>query len=138
MVRSHRQVIWLRAQGLPSVPVAAVTYDTVNWLRTIARRDNQRRPAGLEDRRHRNSGATGLFSAAPRTARATALAQPPSDGGVWRGPKAASWMAALLGRRVHPQRGWEALRRLGWTSEVPRQVNAEPAAQAAFKKPFPP
>jgi transposase len=140
VARSHWQVIWLLAQGLPSAQVAAVTSYTVNWIRTIARRYNQRGPAGLEDRRRRNPGATGLLSAAQRAALAAALTQPPPDGGVWTGPKAAAWMAAMLGRRVHPQRGWEALRRLGWTSKVPRSrhVNADPAAQAAFKKTFPP
>jgi Winged helix-turn helix len=39
-------------------------------------------------------------------------------------------MSATLGRRVHPQRGSEVLRRLGWTSKVPhpRHVPADPAA----------
>lgn len=140
VVRSHWQVIWLLAQGLPSTQVAAVTSYTVNWLRTIVRRYNQRGPAGLEDRRHRNPGATGLLSAGQRAALAAALEQPPPDGGVWTGPKAAAWMTARLGRRVHPQRGWETRRRLGWTSKVPRprHAHADPAAQAAFKKTFPP
>jgi transposase len=140
VVRSHWQVIWLLAQGLPSAQVAAVTSYTRNWIRIIARRYNQRGPAGLEDRRHHNPGATGLLSAGQRAALAAALEQPPPDGGVWTGPKAAAWMTAMLGRRVHPQRGWETLRRLGWTSKVPRprHVNADPAAQAAFKKIFPP
>jgi transposase len=136
VVRSHWQVIWLLAQGLPSAQVAAVTGYTVNWIRTMARRYNQLGSAGLEDRRHRNPGATGLLSAAQRAALAAALQQPPADGGVWTGPKAAAWMAAMLGRRVHPQRGWEVLRRLGWTSKVPRprHAKADPGAQAAFKK----
>jgi Homeodomain-like domain-containing protein len=51
VARSHWQVIWLLAQGLPSAHVAAVTGYTVNWIRAIARRYNQRGPAGLEDRR---------------------------------------------------------------------------------------
>jgi transposase len=136
VVRSHWQVIWLLARGWVSAQVASVTGYTVNWVRTIARRYNQQGAAGLEDRRHRNPGAVGLLSAAQRTALLAALAQPPPDGGVWTGPKAAAWMAATLGRRVHPQRGWEILRRLGWTSKVPRprHATAEPEAQAAFKK----
>jgi transposase len=134
--RSHWQIIWLLAQGLASAQVAVVTGYTVNWMRTLARRYNELGPAGLEDRRHRNPGATGLLSAAQRTSLATALEQPPPDGGAWTGPKAAAWMAAKLGRRVHPQRGWEMLRRLGWTSKVPRprHAKADPAAQMAFKK----
>jgi transposase len=137
VARSHRHIIWLLAQGLASAQVAVVTGYTVNWLRTLARRYHQLGAAGLEDRRHRNPGATGLLSAAQRAARAAALEQPPPDGGVWTGPKAAAWMAAKLGRRVHPQRGRETLRRLGWTSKVPRprHVKADPTAQIAFKKP---
>jgi transposase len=140
VARSHWQTIWLLAQGWASAQVAAVTGYSVNWVRTIARRYNQLGPAGLEDHRHRNPGATGLLSAALRAALLTALEQPPPDGGVWTGPKAAAWMAATLGRRVHPQRGWETLRRVGWTSKVPRprHARADPAAQAAFKKLFRP
>jgi transposase len=136
VARSHWQVIWLLAQGLPSAQVAAVTGYSVNWIRTIARRYNQPGRAGLGDRRHRNPGATGLLSMAQRAALAAALTHPPSDGGMWTGPKAAAWMSAMLRRAVHPQRGWEALRRLGWTSKVPRPRHAktDPQAQAAFQK----
>jgi transposase len=136
VVRSHWQAIWLLAQGWASTQVAAITGYTVNWVRTLARRYNHLGAAGLEDRRHRNPGAAGLLSVAQRAAFVTALEQPPPDGGVWTGPKAAAWMAATLGRRVHPQRGWEVLRRLGWTSKVPRprHAKAEPEAQATFKK----
>jgi transposase len=134
--RSHWQAIWLLAQGWAATQVAAITGDTVNGVRTLARRYTHRGPAGLEDRRHRNPGAAGLLSAAQRAALATALAQPPPDGGVWTGPKAAAWMAITLGRRVPPQRGWETLRRLGWTSKVPRprHAKADLTAQTAFKK----
>jgi transposase len=136
VARSHWQIVWLLAQGLPSARVAAVTGYTVNWVRTIAQRFNQDGPAGLGDRRHRNPGRVGLLSAAQRAALAAALRQPPADGGVWTGPKAAAWMATVLGHRVHAQRGWETLQRLGWTSKVPRprHAKADPQAQAAFKK----
>ena len=135
--RSHWQSIWLLAQGLPTERVAAVTGYTVNWVRSIAQRYNQAGPAGLGDQRHRNSGRVGLLSTAQRAAFTTALTAPPPDGGVWTGPKAAAWMAATLGHPVHLQRGWELLRRLGWTSKVPRprHAKADPEAQAAFKKP---
>jgi transposase len=136
VARSHWQIMWLLAQGLASSHVAVVTGYTVNWIRTMARRYNQQGPVGLADRRHRNPGAVGLLSRAQRTALTAALEQPPPDGGIWTGPKAAAWMAVTLGRRVHPQRGWEVLRRLGWTSKVPRphHAKADPTAQAAFKK----
>jgi transposase len=138
VTRSHWQSIWLLARGMASAHVAAVTGYTLNGVRTIAQRYHQHGPGGLEDRRHRNPGRMGLLSASPRAALAAALPQPPPDGGVWTGPKAAAWMAIRLGPRVHPQRGWAMLRRLGWTSKVPRprHVKADPTAQAAFKKTF--
>jgi transposase len=118
--------------------VAAVTGYTANWVRTIAQRYNNHGPAGLGDRRHRNPGAAGLLSAAQQAELARGLAHPSPDGGIWTGPKVAAWMAATLGRSVHPQRGWEMLRRLGWTSKVPRprHAKADPQAQAAFKKAY--
>src|SRR3712207_9254314 len=38
--------------------------------------------------------------------------------------------------QVHPQRGWEALRRIGWSIQAPRPRHAReaaPAEQATFK-----
>ncbi len=139
VARSHWQMVWLLAQGRPSEQVAAVTGYTANWGRTIAQRYNRHGAAGLGDRRHRNRGSPGLLSAAQRTALASTLDRPPPDGGLWTGPKIAAWMAATLGRPVHPQRGWEMLQRLGLRPKVPRprHAKADPAAQAAFKKSFP-
>ena len=136
VARSHWQVIWLLAQELTSAQVAAVTDDPVSWIRTVVRRYKQQGPAGLEDRRHRTPGATGMLSTAQRVALAAALQRPPPDGGVWAGPKAAAWMAVALSRRVHAQRGGEAWR-LGRTAKMPRPRHAKPdtTAQAAFKKP---
>jgi hypothetical protein len=87
VVRSHWQIIWLLAQGLAYAQVAAVTGYTFNWIRTMARRDNQQGPAGLEDRRHRNPGAVGLLSPAQRQALSAALEQPPPDGASGPAPK---------------------------------------------------
>jgi transposase len=134
--RSHWPMVWLLAHGHPAAQVAAVTGYTANWVRTVAQRDNQHGPAGLGDRRHRNPGAAGLLSAAQRAELAQALDRPPSDGGRWTGPNVAAWRATVLGRHVHPQRGWELLRHLGWTPKVPRprHAKADPRAQAAGKK----
>ena len=66
-----------------------------------------------------------------------ALTAPPGDGGLWTGPKVAAWMAARLGRKVWPQRGWDYLRRLGHSPQVPRPRHAKaasPEEQAEYKK----
>ena len=140
VARSPWQMVWLLAQGQRAEQVAAVTGYTTNWVRTIAQRYNQHGPAGLGDRRHRNPGAAGLLSAAQQAELARVLAHPSPDGGSWTGPQVAAWMAAILGRPVHPQRGWEMLRRLGWTPKVPRprHAQADPQAQAAVNKAYQP
>src|SRR4029453_19066588 len=79
-----------------------------------------------------------LLTPALLAALARRLETPPEDGGVWSGPKAAAWMARHLGRAaVHPQRGWDALRRLGWSLQSPRPRHprtASPEQRAALKK----
>jgi hypothetical protein len=66
------------------------------------------------------------------------LRAPPEDGGAWTGPKAAVWMARHLGlERMHPQRGWEALRRVRWSVQAPRPRHPRAATaeqRAAFKR----
>ncbi|MGI8406242.1 MAG: helix-turn-helix domain-containing protein [Thermomicrobiales bacterium] len=63
-----------------------------------------------------------------------ALADPPPDGGLRTCVKGAAWTADRLGRPVGDQRGWEALRALGFTPQRPRPraTKADPVAQAAF------
>ena len=69
------------------------------------------------------------------------LKSPPEDGGVWTAKKVAAVIAAERGReRVAQQRGWEALRAIGWTIQTPRPRHARaagPEAQAQFKKSSP-
>src|SRR5689334_19381067 len=50
-------------------------------------------------------------------------------------------MAARLGREVRPQRGWDYLKKLGYSAQRPRPRHAEaasPEEQAAYKKSWPP
>ncbi len=138
--RSHYQIIWQLALGQPSEAVAAASGYTLYWVRALARRYNARGPAGLADRRHAHPGGRRLLSAEREAELGQALQGAPPDGGLWSGPKVAQWMSAELGRAVHKQRGWEALRRLGYTPQVPRprHAKADAAAQAAFKKTSPP
>jgi transposase len=116
--------------------VARVTGYSVNWVREIARRYRDDGPAGIGDRRHGNPGAVPLLDAAQQTALRAALAGPAPDGGLWTCRTVAAWIGATIGRPVDPTRGWEWMRRLGFTPQRPRprETRADPAAQAAFKK----
>src|SRR5919206_450809 len=98
------------------------------WVTRLAARYNASGPAALGDRRRRDGKAAGLLTPDLLAALAERVRTPPEDGGLWSGPKVALWMAAHLGlAQVHPQRGWEALRRIGWSVQAPRPRHARAA-----------
>src|SRR5690242_15593238 len=139
--RSRLQIIWLLSRGRSEREVARVTGYGRRWVGEIVRRYNREGPDGLGDRRRRNVGAEPLLGAEDEAALRAALAAPPSDGGLWTGPEVAAWMATRLGREVWPQRGWDYLKKLGYSAQRPRPRHAEaarPEEQAAYKKSSPP
>ena len=141
----HTQAIWLLAQGRTFLEVGEVPAFAPRRVEEPAARHNALGPTALGDQRRRNGRAASLPTEAVPAALAEAvlaalaerLRTPPEDGGLWSGPKVAAWMAARLGlARVHPQRGWEALKRIGWSIQAPRPRHARaatPEARAAFK-----
>lgn len=136
VARSHYQIIWLLAQGTRTAEVARVTGYSANWVREVARRYREDGPAGLGDRRHTNPGAAPLLSPAQQAELQTAVAGPAPDGGRWTCRKVADWISQRVGRPVAEVRGWESLRRLGFTPQRPRprETRADPEAQAACKR----
>ncbi len=135
--RSRLQIVWLLSQGRSEGEVARVTGYGRRWVDEVVRRYNEEGPDGLRDRRGGNAGAKPLLSGEDEAALRAALAEPPADGGLWTGPKVAAWMAARVGRKVWPQRGWDYLRKLGHSPQVPRPRNAKaasPEERAEYKK----
>jgi transposase len=133
--RSRWQMLWLLAQGQQARQVAAATGYCAKWVGLVARQYNTAGPAGVPKRRPQRVGQR-LLSPALAAELTQALAGAAPDGGLWTGPKVARWMGERLERPVRPQRGWEALRRLGYTPQRPRphHQQADAAAQAAFPK----
>src|ERR671914_1524238 len=133
----HFQAIWLLAQGRTVLEVSAVLAFVPRWVTQLAARYNASGPAALGDQRRCNGKAASLLTEAVLAALAERVRAPPEDGGVWSGPKVAAWMTRRLGlARVHPQRGWEALKRLGWSIQAPRPRHpraATPEERTAFK-----
>jgi transposase len=136
VARSHWQIVWLLSGGTPTAEVARVTRYSVNWVREIARRYREEGPAGIGDRRHGNPGAMPLLATSQQEQLRLALGGPAPDGGLWTGRHVARWIGETIGRPVDPARGWEWMRRLGFTPQRPRprETRADPVAQAAFKK----
>ena len=133
----HIQAIWLLAQGRTVLDVASVLGFVPRWVEGLAARYNAHGPAALGDQRRRNGRAASVLTPALLAALSERLRAPPEDGGRWTGPKVAVWMARHLGvARVHPQRGWEALKRVRWSIQAPRPRHpraATPEQQAAFR-----
>lgn len=124
----HAQAIWPLARGRTVADVAAVLAFTPRWVEVLAARHNARGPEVLGDGRRKNGRASSVLTEAVLDALRERPKTPPDDGGLWTGPKGASWMAAHLGvERVHPRRGWEALKRLGRSSRTPRPRHPEAA-----------
>src|SRR4051794_32080087 len=135
----HLQAIWLLAQGRTVLEVSEVLAFVPRWVTQLAARYNASGPEALGDRR-RNGRAASLPAEEVLATLAARVRAPPEDGGVWSGPKVAAWMARHFGlARVHPQRGWEALRRIGWSPQAPRPRHARaagPEERAAFKRSY--
>ena len=132
----HFQAIWLLAQGRTFLEVAEVLAFVPRWVEELAARYNAFGPDALGDQRRRNGRAASLLTPALLAALAVRVKGPPDDGGAWTGPKVAAWMARRLGlAKVHPQRGWEALKRIGWSIQAPRHARAAtPEQRVTFKR----
>lgn len=135
VARSQWQLLWLLASGMATAEVARVTGYSVRWIQEVARR-YRAGPDAIGDRGHGNPGAPPLLNAEQQEQLRTALAGPAPDGGVWSCRRVAAWRSQTLGRPVSEQRGWEWMRRLGFTPQRPRprETRANPEAQAAFTK----
>src|SRR4051795_1287727 len=134
----HFQVIWLLARGHTIADVAAVTSFVPRWIEQLLARYNAEGPEALGDLRRPNGGVPSVLHPALLERLRARLEAPPPDGGLWSSRKVAAWMAGELGlAAVFPQRGWEALKAIGWSVQKPRPrhpASSTPEERAAFKK----
>lgn len=140
LVEARRwQLLALVADGKSAKDAAALVGLNANYARRVIGRYNQDGPQSLRD--HRLEAVpptqTPLLSAEQQQELAATIAGPAPGGGLWTGPAVARWIAETTGReQVAPQRGHDYLKRLGMSPQRPRpsHKDADPAAQAAFKK----
>ena len=142
VLRAHLHIVWQLSLGKPLREVAELAGYSTKWVKEIYRRYEEQGVEGLGDRRHTNPGAAerALLSERQQRGLQQALLEPPPEGGMWSSSKVARWIERRTGRpNVHAQRGWEYLRKLGNTPQVPRPSNAEAdkEEQEAFKKSYP-
>lgn len=142
VLRTHLLMVWRMSLGETLGEVAQMVGYSVKWTREVARRYEAEGLEGLGDRRHANPGAREralLDEEDQAELRAALMEGPPPGGGMWSGPKVARWIAQRTGseKKVHPQRGWEYLRKARMSPQVPRPSNAkgaEASEREAFKK----
>ena len=143
VLRTHLLMVWRISLGEPIREVARMVGYSEKWTREIARRYEYEGLEGLGDRRHGNPGAKEralLDEEDQARLRQALLKEIPPGGGMWSGPKVARWIEQERGiEKVHDQRGWEYLRKVGMSSQVPRPSNVQGAdseEREAFKKSF--
>jgi transposase len=134
--RSWWQIVWLLAQGQTATRIAQSTGYSAYWIGQIAKRYNEQGPEGMHNRQHQAPGARPLLTLEQLRELAAVVRGPAPEGALWTGRLVAVWMSDQLGRPVSVFLGCVYLRRLGGRRRTPRprHVQADPAAQAAFKK----
>jgi transposase len=108
------------------------------WVSDLTRRYNERGAGAVPDARGDVApGRRPRLDAEAARALDAALRAQPADGGLWTAPKVAAWIAQRTGAAVDASTAWRAMRRLGFTLQVPRPRHRGAASaeeQAAFKK----
>jgi transposase len=125
-------------KGHEIAAVSATVSFARRWVERLLARYNAGGPQVLGDLRRRNGTSPSVLKPELLDKLKDRLREPPPDGGLWTGPKVARWMAGELGlAAVFPQRGWEALKAIGWSVQKPRPrhpASATPEERDAFQK----
>jgi transposase len=91
------------------------------WVSDLTRRYNERGAVAVPDARGDVApGRKPRLDASAARALDAALRATPADGGLWTAPKVAAWIAERTGTAVDASTAWRAMRRLGFTLQVPR------------------
>jgi transposase len=135
--RSWWQILWPLTKGQTVAAVSEGTGYSRYWIGQLVRRYNGEGPEAMRNRQYPHSHrAQPLLSQAQLAELAEAVRGPAPEGEHWLGRTVADWISQELGRPISVYRGWAYLvRRDGKRRKPrPRQVQADRAAQAAFKK----
>jgi transposase len=120
--------------------VAEVTGYCANWIRIVARRYNQHGPAVLAEQRQHNTGAPSLLTGEhQQQLQRVASRKLQLMAACGLAQRSESRRGGRTGRTIHPQRGWEYLKRLGFSLQVPRPRHhkADPREPELFKRALP-
>jgi transposase len=134
-VRWH--ALYLISKGAVAADAARRVGRASSWITDLARRYNREGAAAVSRKQptrpsHRAKVDHKLGQELDKALRSGA-----PDGGLWTAPKVAAWITKKTGQEVHQTTAWRAMRRLGFSLQVPRPANQRRASveeQAEFKK----
>lgn len=115
--------------ALNAAEAALVVGRIPDAVRKILRRYNKEGPDSLKDRRAGKSGRKPVLTEHQRQELLADVKKRPKDGGIWTGPKVSSWVEQRTGVHVSNVTGWQYLRLLGFTLQVPRPQHSESATE---------
>lgn len=135
--KARWHALYLISKGAVAAAAARRVGRASSWITNLARRYNQKGATAvarkqLPEPSHRAKVDQQLGKELDKALRSAA-----PDGGLWTAPKVAAWITERSGREVHPTTAWRAMRRLGFSLQVPRPANRRRASveeQAEFKK----
>lgn len=134
-VRWH--ALYLISQGEVAADAARRVGRASSWITSLARRYNREGAASVARRKSAKPSHRAKVSQELGKELDKALRAPAPDGGLWTAPKVAAWITEQSGHEVHQATAWRAMRRLGFSLQVPRPANKRRASaeeQAEFKK----
>jgi len=106
--------VWLGSETWQIKEAADAVGLNYDYAREIVKAYNQQGISSLANRRKQpgRRGRAPLLNPDQMLQLQQALKQPPTDGGIWSGPKVARWIAQKTGvASVYAQRGWDYLKR---------------------------
>ena len=135
--KARWRALYLISRGTLAAEAARRAGRTSGWVTQLTQRYNERGAEAVPDQKGETKPGPPPLIAALVSELDAALRSAPPDGGLWTAPKVAAWIEERTGRRVHETTAWRAMRRLGFTLQVPRPRHARSASegeQARFKK----
>jgi transposase len=135
--KARWRALYLISSGMLAAEAARRVGRPSGWVTQLTQRYNERGAEAVPDQRGgvRPGPPTRVEAVASELDAALRLAAP--DGGLRTAPKVARWIEERTREPVHETTAWRAMRRLGFTLQVPRPRHRRAASereQARFKK----
>lgn len=131
------RALYLISKGMVAADAARRTGRASSWITALARRYNREGASAVVHQHATRPSHRAKVDAKLGKELDKALRTPAPDGGLWTAPKVAAWITDKTGQEVHQTTGWRAMRRLGFSLQVPRPANKRRASaeeQLEFKK----